>query len=261
VNLLGHRPALQVCTALAGAALLIGGCTADSLTVTTSTVTVTKDPSAAAPSGAPIETTRDFPVGDFTAVHLDAHYDVVVSVGSPTSVRAQGDPAALDLLDIRTEGDTLVAGAKPNAQWPPNVRVTVTVTTPALTAVELSGSGEMRIGAVRAESLAIRQDGSGEIEAPQITVTRLDLSSAGSGDIRAGGSADDAVIRLDGSGETELEQLAVKRAEVSVSGSGDLTMRANETVRGTLSGSGDLEVTGGADCSISSTGSGEASCA
>jgi hypothetical protein len=263
VNLLGQRPSLQVCTALAGAALLIGGCTADSTTVTTSTVTVTKDPSAAAPSGAPApaETTRDFPVEDFTAVHLDAHYDLVVNVGTPTSVRAQGDPAALDLLDIRTEGDTLVAGAKPNVQWPPNSRVTVTVTTPALTAAELSGSGEIRIGVVRADTLSIRLDGSGEIEAPQIAVTRLELSSEGSGDIRAGGTADDAVITLDGSGETELEALSVKRAQVSVSGSGDLVVQASETVSGTTSGSGDVEVTGGADCSISSTGSGEASCA
>jgi Putative auto-transporter adhesin, head GIN domain len=259
VKLLGHRPAVHVCAALASAGLVVAGCTTDSSTVTTSTVTVTKEPP---PNATPAitEESRDFAVGPFTGVRLDAHYDVVVNVGSPTSVRAQGIPAALDLLDIRTEGDTLVAGVKPNSQWPVNARVTVTVTTPAITAAELSGSGEMRVGPVQADRLAIGLRGSGEIEAPQLTVTRLEVSSSGSGDFRAGGTADDAQIRLDGSGETDLAQLAVKRADVSVTGSGELTIQASETVSGSISGSGDVEVTGGAACSISSSGSGEVAC-
>ena len=206
------------------------------------------------------ETTRDFAVGEFTAVRLAAHYDLVVNVGSPTSVRAQGDPAALDLLDIRTEGDTLVAGVKPNVQWPDNARVTVTVITPTLTAAELRGSGEMRIGPVRADSLSVDLDGSGDIEAPELALTKLSVSSDGSGEIHAGGSADEADIRLSGSGEAELTALAVKRADVSVSGSGSLTVEASEKVSGSISGSGDVHVTGGAACSISTTGSGEATC-
>ncbi len=47
---------------------------------------------------------------------------LAVTIGSPTSVRAQGDPAALDLLDIRTEGDALIATVKPNVQWPAGAR-------------------------------------------------------------------------------------------------------------------------------------------
>jgi hypothetical protein len=262
VSLLGYRPAVQVCAALAGAAVLAAGCTTDSHTVAPSTVTVTKEPSGPAPPPAPaITETREFAVGSFTAVHLAAHYEVVVNVGSPTSVRAQGDPAALDLLDIRNEGDTLIAAVKPHVQWPVYARVTVTVTTPTLTAAEVSGSGQMRIGPVRADTLSLDQAGSGGLEAPQLTVTQLKVSSSGSGEIRAGGSADNADIRLDGSGKAELETLAVKRAEVSLSGSGSLTIDASEQVSGSLSGSGNVEVTGGATCSISRTGSGAATCA
>jgi putative autotransporter adhesin-like protein len=262
VKLLGLNPAFPVCAALISAAFLIAGCTTDSSTVTTSTVTVTKDPSnpSTPTTSANAETERDFAVGDFTAVHLAAHYELVVTVGSPTSVRAQGDPAALDLLDIRTEGDTLVATVKPNVQWPPNARVTVTVTTPSLTAAELSGSGSMRIGSVHADTLSLDQNGSGAIEAPELTVTKLSVSSSGSGKVRAGGAADDADIRLSGSGKAELTALAAKRADVSVSGSGSLAIEASEKVSGSISGSGSVQVTGGAACSISTTGSGKATC-
>jgi hypothetical protein len=258
VKLLGHRPALKVCAALAGAVLLVG-CTTDSSRVTT--VTVTKAPSTQSPSATPASTeTREFAVDTFTTVQLAAHYDVVVNVGSPTSVRAEGDPAGLDLLEIRTEGDTLIASVKPNVQWPVGAHVTVTVTTPTLTAAELSGSGAMRIGSIHTDTLSIEQSGSGEIDAPELAVTQLRISSSGSGDIRAGGTADDADIRLDGSGEAELTTLAVKRAEVSISGSGGLTIEAGEAVSGSVSGSGEVEVTGGAACSISSSGSGEVTC-
>ena len=242
--MLGHIPALQVCAALASAAaLLVAACTTESSTVTTSTVTVTKEPSAPSPStSANTETTRDFAVDTFTAVRLAGNYDLDVTVGSPTSVRAQGDPAALDLLDIRTVGDTLIATVKPNVQWPANAHVTVTVTTPTITAAELSGSGKMRIGPVHTDTLSIDQSGSGEIDAPELTVTQITVSSSGSGPIRAGGTAENADIRLSGSGAAELTTFVVKRANVSLSGSGSLDIRASEKVSGGMSGSGDAQL-------------------
>lgn len=233
--------------------------------MTTSTLTVTKEPPGPSASATPAtpgstESTREFSVGTFTEVRLAAHFAVVITIGSPTSVRAQGDPAALDLLDIRTEGDALIATVKPNVQWPAYAHVTVSVTTPSLTAARLSGSGQIRIGSLQTDALSIDQSGAGEIEAPELTVGRLEISSSGSGKIDAAGTADDADIRLVGSGETELETLTVKRAVVSMAGSGSLTINATETVRGSTAGSGEIEVTGGAECSISSVGSGDVTC-
>ncbi|MDT5019262.1 MAG: hypothetical protein QOD39_5422, partial [Mycobacterium sp.] len=161
---------------------------------------------------------------------MAAHYDVVVTVGDPTSVRAQGDPAALDLLDIHTEGDTLVAAVKSNVQWPANARVTLNVTTPTLAAGEIKGSGEMRIGAVHADALSLDLDGSGDVDAQELTLKKLTVTSGGSGEVNAGGIADEADIRLSGSGDAELTSLTVKRADVSVSGSGSLSIEATERV-------------------------------
>jgi hypothetical protein len=227
----------------------------------TSTVTVTAPSGSAAPTTTgSTATSRDFPVSDFNEVRLVAHYDVVVNVGSPTSVRAEGDPAALDLLDIHTEGPTLVTGVKPNSQWPQNARVTVTVDTPTLTSADVSGSGNMRVGPVHAESLSLGQNGSGNLDAADVTLSRISVSSGGSGKIHLGGTAQDATIKQSGSGESDLSTLTVKRADISLSGSGSLIMVALEKVSGSVSGSGDVRVTGGATCSISKSGSGNANC-
>lgn len=230
--------------------------------MTTSTVTVTKEPSGSSAPATPgaTEPMREFPAGTFTAVDLAAPYALVVTIGSPTSVRAQGDPAALELLDIRVEGDTLIATVEPNAQWPANALVTVSVTTPTLEAARLSGSGQIRIGSLRTDRLSLEQSGSGLIEAPEIAVARMQISSSGAGKIVAAGTADDADIRLVGSGEAALGTLTVKRALISMAGAGSLTIDATETVRGSTAGSGGVRVTGGADCSISSIGIGDVTC-
>lgn len=253
--------ALAVAGLLVSAAVVVAGCQFSAGPVKTSTVTVTAPSnSSAPPTSGSTETSRDFPVSDFNAVRLAAHYDVVVNIGSPTSVRAEGDSAALDLLDIHTEGPTLVAGVKPNSQWPQNARVTVTVTTPTLSAANINGSGDLRIGPLHSDSLSLGQDGSGDIDASQVTLSRISVSSGGSGKIHLGGTAEDATMRLSGSGEADLTTLTVKRADISVSGSGSLMMVALEKVSGSISGSGDVRVTGGATCSVTSSGSGKASC-
>jgi hypothetical protein len=265
VKLLGYGPRLQIGVAIAIATLAMAGCTTDSSTITTSSST-SSDTSAA--SGAPspsttaanTETTREFTVDAFAAVELAGPYELVVTVGNPTSIRAQGDPAALDLLDIRTDGGTLIAAVKPNVQWPTDAHVTVTATTPTITAADLNGSGRMRVGPVHTDTLTINDRGSGGIEAPELYVTKITVSVLGSGLIRAGGTADDADITLGGSGQEDLQALAVKRAKVSVAGSGNLSIQASEKVSGSLYGSGSIRVTGGATCSVSSAGSGTTTC-
>ena len=60
---------------------------------------------------------RDFPVGAFQKVVLAGHNDVVVTVGGNPSVRAEGDKAAIDRLDIKVENGELTIGTKPHSGW------------------------------------------------------------------------------------------------------------------------------------------------
>lgn len=205
---------------------------------------------------------RGFEVGGFRSVALQGPHNVVVTVGGAPSVRAEGDTAALDMLDIRVENDRLIVGTRRGWTWRGSGgEVTVHVTTPALQAASIGGSGDMRIDRVQGDRFEASIGGSGDIEIGAIQAREAEFSIAGSGGIRAAGSAEASDISIAGSGDMALAGLQTRRAHVSVMGSGDVEVQASEAVDGSIMGSGNVTVRGAARCSVTRMGSGSVNCA
>lgn len=211
------------------------------------------------PSGA--QGSRNFEVGAFQSVALEGSHDVVVTVGGAPSVRAEGDAAAIERLDIRVENGALKIGSRRSGWFSRHHgHVTVHVTVPALNGASIGGSGDMRIDRVQAAAFAASIAGSGDLEIGALRARRANFSIAGSGGIRAAGTADDADISIAGSGSVSGESFEAKRADVSILGSGDVSLRATEAVDASILGSGDVNVRGPAHCSVSKMGSGDVHC-
>lgn len=210
-------------------------------------------------------TQRSFDVGAFENVALAGSQDVIVTVGGPASVRAQGDPDIIDRLDIRVEGGTLKIGTKKNSNWTVGFMrnrkpVTIYVTTPRLASAVVAGSGDMKVDKVEGDRFEGAVAGSGDLQIAAIRVNQAEFSVAGSGDVMAAGTAERLTAKLAGSGDIELAGLAARHAELSVAGSGDLRARASDTASVSLVGSGDVSVAGAAKCTISKRGSGDVRC-
>lgn len=205
---------------------------------------------------------RSFQVGAFERVSLEGSHDVVVTVGGAPSVRAEGDAAALERLDIRVEDGNLKIGTqRGNWSWRRHRgSVTVYVTAPSLNGASIGGSGDMRIDRVEAQRFAASTAGSGNMEIAALRAQRADFSIAGSGNIRAAGQAEEADLSIAGSGSLALDGLQTRRADVSVAGSGDVEIQASESVDASIVGSGDINVRGPARCSVSKMGSGDVNC-
>ncbi len=204
---------------------------------------------------------RDFEVGAFRSITLFGPHDVNVMVGSAPSVRAEGDSTALDGLDIRVEDGVLHIGTKRGWSWRgPGGRVAIRVTVPTLEGASVTGSGDLDIDRVEAERFSASVTGSGDLEIGALRTREAELSVTGSGGIDIDGSAEQASVTVTGSGDADLESFETRRANVRIAGSGDISLRATESVSGTILGSGDVTVRGGATCSVSRTGSGSASC-
>jgi hypothetical protein len=208
------------------------------------------------------QTSRTFEVGAFQNVALEGSHDVVVTVGGAPSVRAEGDAAQIERLDIRVEDGTLKIANRRNSGWfsSNRGRVTVHVSAPALNGASIGGSGDMRIDRVQTAAFDASIGGSGDMEIGALRAGRANFSIAGSGGIHASGSADDADISIVGSGSVSAAAFEAKRADVSVVGSGDVSIRATEVVDGSIMGSGDVTVHGAARCSVSKMGSGDVHC-
>ena len=169
------------------------------------------------------QTQRNFQVGAFERVSLEGSHDVVVTVGGAPSVRAEGDAAAIERLDIRVEnGQLKIATQRGNWSWRrQRGRVTVFVTAPSLNGAAIGGSGDMRID---------------RVESPRFAAS------------------------IAGSGNLDIAALRTQRADLSIAGSGDVAIQASESVDASILGSGDINVRGSARCSVSKMGSGDVHC-
>lgn len=211
------------------------------------------------PSG--VSGTRNYDVTDFTAVDLRGSDDVEVSIGSGFAVRAEGDTAILDRLEIEKRGDTLRIGRKGNSWgWSGNDKgVKVYVTMPRVAAASVAGSANMTIERAEGDfkgSIA----GSGNLNVADLRGSAVDLSIAGSGDLTAAGVAQTLSMSIAGAGDIEAPALKAGEANVSIAGSGNVRAAVSGEAKVSILGSGNATLTGGARCSISAVGSGEAHC-
>lgn len=206
---------------------------------------------------------RDYALTGFDRVALGGPDDVIVQVGPAASVRAQGDQAVLDQLDISVVGGELRVKRKAGG-WlshGSNGAARVTVTLPAIRAAVVAGSGSMTVDRVKASGFSGAVGGSGDLVIAAIESDAIDLSIGGSGDIEiARGKAGRTKGDVGGSGSIEAAGLMSTDVTVSVAGSGDVKLGASRRATVSLVGSGDVSISGGAKCAVTKVGSGEVEC-
>ena len=204
---------------------------------------------------------RDFQAGGFDRVELAGPMNVQVNVGGQASVRAEGDTALIDKLDIRVEGGRLRIGLQDGYSWPEEAsRIVVHVGTPTLAGANVAGSGDIRVSPVQGQSFAGSVAGSGNLVLDRLQVETAMFDVAGSGNVEAQGAALEARIGIAGSGNARLSNLEAGNARISVAGSGNAALRATGTAAVNIVGSGDVVITGGARCDVSRVGSGDVRC-
>jgi Putative auto-transporter adhesin, head GIN domain len=179
--------------------------------------------------------TRD--VESFTRLKTEDEVDVNLRVGESRRLRVLAGEKVID--DIRTEvrdGTLYVAYDGPSIR---NGRLLVEVAAPAVEAISISGSSDVRVDGLDADAFDIRVSGAGDLEAAG-RVQRLDVDISGAGDADlAELTAADARVELSGSGDAEVH--ATGRLDAEVSGAGDLAYRGDPSLRENISGSGEID--------------------
>lgn len=206
-------------------------------------------------------------VAPFTAVNAAGSMTVVVRQGSPQRVEVEASAADQAKVETEVEGGRLRVGRRREGRdrsltpsWITEKfdgPVTVYVTVPSLTAVSVSGSGDLRVeGPVQAGDFQVSVAGSGNLFLPQLTAQTLKTGLAGSGNISLGGTCPRHSIGIAGSGNVRADNLRTDDTEVRISGSGSVQVNAAKTLNSRISGSGDVLLRGAAQISTSKSGSG-----
>lgn len=176
-------------------------------------------------------------VSGFHEIVLMTSGDVVIDVTGTDSLKVEADDNVLPLLTADVVGGRLELGS--SGAFSTSRRITYTITAAQLDGITVSGSGNVDVSGVHADTFRAKISGSGNVS-PAGTSSALSLVVSGSG-------------RFDG------ENLRVANADVAVSGSGDAVVNATAVLNVVVSGSGDVRYVGNPVLSQSISGSGSVS--
>ena len=199
-------------------------------------------------NGEKTTTVRDVPA--FTKVRLANTLSATVKVGSPRKVSVTIDANLQPEVVTRVDGDTLVVESRRDIQF--QGQGTVEIAVPALRAVHVDGSGDVRIDGGGGD-LELGIEGSGDLRFSG-RAAALRVSVAGSGNVALAGRADRLEVDVEGSGEVRARELTATSAKVDVAGSGDVEVSvAGGTLSAEVAGSGDVTWWGDANVQRTAT--------
>jgi hypothetical protein len=192
-----------------------------------------------------------------------ARFERIRLLGSPDIKYRQADSLSVYVVAPKSvarhvvtevEGNCLVVRMKGNGNRLLKIGsvngdgVTVYVTSPDLTAVELLGSGDFSgKGRLDTDRLSVSVKGSGSIKFDDIICDDIKTVLVGSGD--ADIKRLDALrssVEVVGSGSVEMSQRKVRQTRVELKGSGDVTLKLQDCgeLHTRLLGSGDVTLSG-----------------
>lgn len=205
-------------------------------------------------------TTEARDVGGFDGVALSGSFDVVIRQGAATRLEVKADRNLLPYLETRVvdgaKGRTLEIAPKRGYDLSGSTSPRITIELPALRAVALAGSGNVRAEGIKADGVDVSIAGSGDIRFMELSAESAAFKVSGSGSIYASGRARQVAVSIAGSGNVKLAGLAADEVKVNVAGSGDAQVQASKRLQVSIAGSGDVRYGGSPEISSSIAGSG-----
>lgn len=135
------------------------------------------------------------------------------------------------------------------------------VTLPSLSAVALTGYGDMTIDRVEGDSFSAAITGSSStLVVSGMAVEEAEFVIAGSGDITLSGQAEETTIFIGGSGEINAAGLQSERADITIGGNGDVSLSVSDDADIAIGGRGNVDIYGDATCSVAQIGGGDVDC-
>lgn len=199
--------------------------------------------------------------GEFKGLTLAGPDNIIFTTGAEYSIRAEGDPEALEQLRYKIADGQIKVGRENDGLLSSTSDVaTVYITAPSINSIKLAGSGDIQADKIEGESAALSLAGSGNINIAGLQTTSLTTKIAGSGDVLVAGNAQSTEISIAGSGSINGEALKIENADIKIAGSGNVALSSDGAVDSRIFGSGNVRIHGSATCETKAMGSGEVTC-
>jgi hypothetical protein len=215
------RPARR----LSGLALLVGLASAVALVAIVVALLSAEDDHSGTTKGSGVAASETRTVPRFAAVDLAGTSELTVQVGRPQQVVVRADDNLIDQVLTEVHAGVLVVSDR--GSFTSVSPMSVVVTVPALRSATLSGTGQLVVTGVAADTFTARLPGTGSLV--------------------ASGRADRVDASVSGDGALDLSSLLATDATVTVQGTGSVEVHVSGSLEATVSGTGSVLYTGHPD--------------
>lgn len=199
-------------------------------------------------------------VGSFQAIALHGSMNLVLRQAAREALELRADDNLLPLIETRVVNrngvPTLDIGTKDRSSYSSRNPVTVTVDVVTLTALAVSGSGEVSGEGLKAPALKVSLSGSSDLKLGKVSFDEASVKISGSGKADLSGKAARLTLSISGSGDATTRELDVDDVIVSIAGSGSASVNARKTLGVSIAGSGSVDYGGDPSIKTSVAGSG-----
>lgn len=191
-----------------------------------------------------------------TKIKVLGSMEVILDSGA-TAVRVEADENLLPYIITDVDNNWLELRMKNNISYNTKNTMRVYITTPTITHLKLSGSGNVSSEKKFWSKQPIHFDiaGSGDIDI-NVNTPKVDADIAGSGNLNITGETRDVDVSIAGSGNYKGIDLKAENANIKIAGSGDAMVFADVKMNARIMGSGNVKYRGNATIDQKILGSG-----
>lgn len=210
---------------------------------------------------------RTIGIGSFDRLRVDGPFEVRVTGGASPRATLSGDRDAIDGVEVRVEGGTLLVRGGVNAWGERRADrdavdgpVVVTLATPALSTVIVNAGARVAVTAMKGDRVDLSVTGAGTLAVDAAQAADLNATLVGNGAITVAGRATRARLVANGAGRIDAGALDAGDALVRLEGVGAISARARYTAQVSDTGLGSVEIAGPAKCIVRGAAAGPVRC-
>lgn len=224
-------------------------------------------------------TTEIRQIANFSSLVAGGGLKIDLTIGPKTSFKIEGDDNVLPLISSKVDSSGALR-IHCERSFKTQKPVLLTLTTPSIRALDISGATDMSATGVKADELTVACSGASKLNlqgtgrdvkvdfsgASEVKLDGLASESlsgelSGASQLQATGKADALILDIHGASRIDLNDLSAKTAKLSLSGASQGKVSASESIDGELSGASSLTYKGTTNVHLDKSGASSASSA
>lgn len=208
--------------------------------------------------------TKRFGLTSYDRIEVRGDMIVEIAPSNHITAVAEGTRVALETLDLVVRNRVLLVSQRSMGAYGPRRAsdgpLRIRLTAQNLGAVDLRGSGQVRVAGLRGSEVLVALQGSGMIEAGIPLGIDVATRVEGPGTITLSGRSRSLRAIVAGSGTIDASAMPVRDLDVRSNGTGTSRFAASGEVTVLASGAANVAVAGAPRCTVTNTGAGTVEC-